>query len=149
MLELFFEISNFPYEYLIQKWKKWAILLLFIIFSNYFVNSFFSDFTFTLWKIGCKIDMCSSSSSLSINLCSSGFWLHFFCFLLATLIQLKQHPEEQKFFLEELEEQHMSILQPIFHKVKVKSEKNEFTKSLLNMIKSSNMAHFFHFWILD
>ena len=49
--------------------------------------------------------------------------------------------------LKELEEEHMSILQPIFHKVKVKSKKNEFTKYLLNMIKSSNMAHFFHFWI--
>ena len=70
-----------------------------------------------------------------------------FCFLLAKLIQLKQHPEEQKIFLEELEEEHMSILQPLFHKVNVKLEKNEFTKSLLNMIKSRIMAHFFHSWI--
>ena len=49
--------------------------------------------------------------------------------------------------LKELEEEHMSILQPIFHKVNVKLEKNEFTKSLLNMIKSRIMAHFFHSWI--
>ena len=49
--------------------------------------------------------------------------------------------------LKELEEEHMSTLEPIFHKVKVKSEKNEFTKSLLNMIKSRIMAHFFHSWI--
>ena len=127
MLELFFEISNFPYEYLIQKWKKWAILLLFIIFSKYFVNSFFFDFTFTLWKLGCKIDMCSSSSSLSINLCSSGFWLHFL-FSVSKIDTIETTSRRTKIFLEELEEEHTSVLQPIFHKSESKNWKKQIHK---------------------
>ena len=49
-----------------------GLFLLFIIFSKDFANSFFPIFTFTLWKIGCKIDMCSSFSSSMKIFCSSG-----------------------------------------------------------------------------
>ena len=59
------------------------------------------------------------------------FWIlaSLFCFLLAKLIQLKQHPEEQKIFLEELEEEHMSVLQPIFHKSESKNWKKRIQKT--------------------